>query len=265
MLLPHITKQQKLIPTFLYKYRFLNRLHIQKLLHHKDKKTINLWLKDLVMKDYISRIYEGKILGANTKPAVFYIGVNGIRFLKTYSDCDLQVIQKLYREGSRQESFISRCLLLVDISLQLEEKSTGDTTYTVVTESEYLHSDSELHILRGISPDLFFTRRVGKRRTYYLLEYFDSVFSQAVIRNRIKKYREFLLCGTWEEYIGRTPPVLLFICPSVSVLIYAKRLTKRLFEEGQLDGISIRFTTTDEIKRLGITGDVWEDVIILPQ
>ena len=82
MTLPPITKQQQAILTLIYNYRFLNRIQIQAFLHHKNKKTINTWLPDLVEKDYLKRIYS-KGFSENTKPAIYYISTNGIQFVKT--------------------------------------------------------------------------------------------------------------------------------------------------------------------------------------
>lgn len=45
--IPKITYKQKTILGLLYTHRFLTRIQIQTFLNHKDKKTINLWLKDL--------------------------------------------------------------------------------------------------------------------------------------------------------------------------------------------------------------------------
>ena len=40
MKLPKITTKQEEILALLYRYRFLNRIQIQTLMHHKDHKTI---------------------------------------------------------------------------------------------------------------------------------------------------------------------------------------------------------------------------------
>ena len=51
--IPKITYKQREILHLLYTHRFLTRIQIQKFLKHKDKKTINLWLKDLRDKEKI--------------------------------------------------------------------------------------------------------------------------------------------------------------------------------------------------------------------
>ena len=52
MTIPYITPKQQEIPKLIYKFRFLNRIQIQTLLNHKDKRRINSWLKDLSEKEY---------------------------------------------------------------------------------------------------------------------------------------------------------------------------------------------------------------------
>ena len=46
----NLTKKQLEILTLLYRFRFLNRSQIQKLLNHKKISRINIWLKDLADK-----------------------------------------------------------------------------------------------------------------------------------------------------------------------------------------------------------------------
>ena len=51
MTIPYIAAKQQEIPKLIYKFRFLNRIQIQTLLNHKDKRRINSWLKDLSEKE----------------------------------------------------------------------------------------------------------------------------------------------------------------------------------------------------------------------
>ncbi|MCA9344861.1 replication-relaxation family protein [Candidatus Saccharibacteria bacterium] len=70
--IPKITHKQTEILDLIYTHRFLNRIQIQAFLKHKDKKTINLWLKDLRQKDYINWIYNKHHFAEKTKPAIYY-------------------------------------------------------------------------------------------------------------------------------------------------------------------------------------------------
>ncbi|PIP30328.1 hypothetical protein COZ22_02660 [bacterium (Candidatus Howlettbacteria) CG_4_10_14_3_um_filter_37_10] len=115
--LSHITKKQQEILILLYRFRFLNRIQIQAFLKHKNKKTINVWLNDLREKEYVERIYSNTF-GENTKPAIYYLSLNGIRFLKT-TDIEPEALKKFYYERIRTETFIERSILLGDIYLEL--------------------------------------------------------------------------------------------------------------------------------------------------
>lgn len=118
MTIPYITAKQREIIKLHYQYRFINTKQIQNFLEHKDKKTINIWLKDLREKHYLEWHYS-KEFGENTKPAIYHIGINGIRFLKTQDECSMTVIQRLYRDGKRKVPFIQSCILAADARLNL--------------------------------------------------------------------------------------------------------------------------------------------------
>ena len=75
--LPDITERQKEIVDLVYQYRFINSKQLQRLFNHKDARRINTWLRDLVEKKYLGRIYSKKLL-ENTKPAIYYLMNNGI-------------------------------------------------------------------------------------------------------------------------------------------------------------------------------------------
>jgi hypothetical protein len=77
MNLPKITKKQQEILRLLYTYRYLNRIQIQALLHHKNRRRINEWLSDLQDKHYVEWIYSTDF-EQKTKPAMYYLGSNAI-------------------------------------------------------------------------------------------------------------------------------------------------------------------------------------------
>ncbi|HEU4965914.1 MAG TPA: hypothetical protein VFT53_00345, partial [Candidatus Saccharimonadales bacterium] len=58
MKLPDITAKQVAILELIYRFRFVNRIQIQALMHHRDYRRINAWLKDLREKQYVEWIYS---------------------------------------------------------------------------------------------------------------------------------------------------------------------------------------------------------------
>lgn len=280
MTLPTITKKQQAILLLLYKHRFLNRIQIQALMNHKDRKTINLWLKDLKAKQYIEWIYDPDDFAAKTKPAIYFISLNGVRFLKTLRTEDgrdyfpLDEIRKRYRETSRSQTFIDHCLLIADCCLDLEAKiidTANKLTYTYVTKADYNDPDSDYYFLHEselISPDLCFTKKERKRSedeaTSFLLELFDSTLPRYRLKKRLSNYVEYLDNGEWQDDTGEDePPVILLAYSRTSDLIYAKRRTRGLladtWDKDDEDRPHIRFATTQKIQEHGLTWKIWEE------
>jgi len=78
-----ITRKQKEILNYLYKFRFLNTHQIQKLLNHKNPNRSLTWIKDLIGKKCIKRQYDRKSFQDNTKPATYYLGTQARHILKS--------------------------------------------------------------------------------------------------------------------------------------------------------------------------------------
>jgi hypothetical protein len=275
MKLPKITKKQFEILTLLYKYRFLNRVQIQALLKHKDKKTINVWLRDLREKGYIDWIYEPDDLALKTKPAVYYVALNGIRELKVWHRHPATELNKRYRESSRSRSFIDRCLLLANLCVVLENDRTDEHVYFFETEAD-MQEDSYYHFLyesEFLRPQLCFSYDlyddVGDLETQrqYMLEVFDPGLPRYRMKKRLTDYVKFLdeESEEWKEGADDDKhPYVLLVCANTTDLIYAKRRTRGLiadvWEEGDdTEKPTLRFTTIKALKKHGYHGEIWEE------
>lgn len=260
MTLPKITNQQQAILQLLYKHRFLDRTHIQVLMHHKDKPRIITWLKDLREKQYIDWIYDSNDFANKTKPAIYYLNLNGIRYLRTLNEYQPTELRKRYKESAREQSFIDRCLLLADCCVTLEAKSMDNMQYSYVLEADYINPDSEHRFLNELKPQLCFTKQEGAKQTTYLVEVFDTTSPRYMLKKRIKDYIEYLDSGEWEaETRDDNPPIALVACPTTAELIYAKRRTRTLLEDAGSDDLHIRFATLEKLKQNGVTGIIWEE------
>jgi len=258
--LPHITNKQQYILRLLYKYRFMDRIQIQVLLGHKDKGRSCRWLKDLKAKNYIGWIYDGTNLASRTKPAVYYIGLSGIRYLRSLDEFPPEELRKRYKESSRQQPFIDRCLLLANCCLNLEASSSGRKHYSYITESEFTNPESDYNFLSELKPHLCFEKTTPNKTTSYLLESFDNTLPRYRVKKRIKDYVDYLNSGDWEYEMGSGLPIVLLICPSLAELIYTKRRARTLLDEGQDDeDIHIRVATSEQVKRQGVTAKIWEE------
>ena len=135
-----ITKRQEDILVLLYLYRFLDRTQIQQLLRHKSKSYIIALLADLRAKDYIQGIYY-KNFGDNIKPAIYFVSLGGIRYLRARGDCAPSVIKRLYTDSQASEDFIERCVLRAEIALELAaaDPSLGAFEFTTPRRARQLH------------------------------------------------------------------------------------------------------------------------------
>lgn len=281
MNLPKVTKKQRDIVDLLYKYRFLNRIQIQAFLEHKDYKTINMWLRDLRAKQYVDWIYSTDY-GERTKPAIYYLSLNGIRKQKE-NDLPIEEVRKRYQDSSRSQTFIDRCVLIGDCAIVLEQTETNDkykhvmTNYFLETEADYM-CDYYFGFLVGnelIHPNLCYQQLVhnGSNESYpaesYLLEIFDPSLPRYRIKKRLANYVHYLdeEAEDWKvETDTETLPIIQLVCPRTTDLIYAKRRTRGLIadlwefdDEGRAD-IHIQFTTIDKLKEFGVLDtSIWEE------
>lgn len=278
--LPNITLKQQEILDLLYSYRFLTRIHIQTILKHKDKKTINLWLKDLREKDYINWIYNPDHFAEKTKPAIYYLNINSIRYFQRRGFHPGEELRKRYREHERSQTFIDHCLTIAGICITLETAryegtlpDSPETWYFYETEADY-HSDSYYHFLADnelIRPNLCFAKNIyesGEPEVVksYLLEIFDATLPRYRLRYRLKQYVTYLDEETdeWEQETNDDPlPTVLLICASLTDFIYAKRRTRGLLAEiwdQDDEGMpTMLFTTVEKLKEHGALAEgIWE-------
>jgi hypothetical protein len=259
MTLPTITPRQQDILKLLYTHRFLNRPQIQALLGNKDHKNVNEWLKDLRAKQYVEWIYSTDY-GEVNKPAIYFTGINGVRYLRTREDCSPELVRRLYRESTRSTDFLARCLLLGDCAVTLRTRSTGGVSYDFATQSDFANPGSQHHLLSRTNWQLLFRKQKDGVETRFLLEILDQTLPLYRARKRMRNCLSFYYSGDWEDATGTPFPVLLFICPTLPQLISVKRYARWLLkQDDNPEGLRIRFTKPDKVARLGVTGAAWEE------
>ena len=258
MTLPPITNRQQDILQLIYLFRFLDRTQIQSFLGHKDKKRINAWLNDLRDKQYLGCIYT-RTLGPNTIPAVYFIGLNGLRYLKTTDYADVAQLTKRYRDSIRKPGFVARNLAIATCALDLQQASSETITYKYSMSTDYQDPASPHNFVAesGLEPALLIFERSGQKTKPYLLDIFDQSLPQYRIRTKLKTYLEFFRSGEWEIKTHLPRPILMFVCPDTHHLILTKRYLIRLMREQGMH-LSVEFTTVGTLKTHGLLGHTWE-------
>lgn len=266
MNLPKITNKQKEILDLIYSYRFLNRVQIQKLMNHKDKKRIIAWLKDLREKNYITWVYSDHYL-ERTKPAIYFLGTNGIRYLKTTGNYPLEELRKRYYENKRSISFISHSILIADCAINLKQKTSPRLKYEAYSQAQYMDPSCDYHFLAEhevLRPDLCIIKKDQETTTSCLLEIFDSTLPRYRLKYRLKHYVNYLIFSEWLDNTNdKQSPIILLVVPRLTDLIYAKRRVKKLLTDEFYDEIPedlhIRFTIQIKLQVHGIAGRIWEE------
>lgn len=271
MTLPPITTKQHDILKLVYRYRFVDRIQLQAFMGHKNKRRIAEWLKDLRDKQYLEWIYDGDDFAGKTKPAIYYLGINGVRFLKTVVDYDdnavysLDQLRKRYRESSRKPEFIAKSVLLVDCCLDIIAKSTGKLTYTFVTQADYAEPGNKYHFLaEELKPDVCYERLEHTKQTStiknYLIVALDASQPRHMVKKCLKDYITYLYEGSWKRRFTGSELIVHIICPDKAEFIYAKRRARTLLEDiGRDTRAHIGFATIEKVKQRGVTGIIWED------
>jgi len=238
---------------------------------HKDYKRINAWLLDLRDNHYVEWIYSTDF-PEKSKPGIYYLSLNGIRWLKEHQDHPVEEYRKRYRESSRSRGFIDQCVLVADCSIEMDKISASSknrVSYIYTTQADYADPDNTYHFLSEselISPQLCFDETVETKEdiemTTYLLEVIETTMPRYRVRKRLKNYIEYLEDGEWQASTDEEEPnpIVIFVCPAQTDMIYCKRATKRLLEEKWGDDIWMWFTTIEKLKANGITGEIWEGV-----
>ncbi|HET8670452.1 MAG TPA: hypothetical protein VFM05_07455, partial [Candidatus Saccharimonadales bacterium] len=121
-----------------------------------------------------------------------------------------------------------------------------------------------------IHPDLAFTKEAETDEGYvnqtYFVQFFDLTMPRYMVKKKLKSYVEYFDSNDPEEWRQQFSqdelPIVLIACPTLAELIYAKRYTKKQLEGYDLnerEDIRIRFATTQQVERQGMTGLIWED------
>ena len=253
-----ITNKQKEILKYLYHFRFLNRIQIQALLNHKDYHLINYWLKDLTEKQYTQRIYSNTYR-ENTIPAIYYIGVNGIKFIKEATGCPRKIIQRLSQEKDRSSHFIQTCQQIADLYLNTRNQGNDKISYKAIGNNAFSIPDSSYNSLSDSTINLVIEKTEESMKKYYTLEFFDSSLPLHSVKKRIKNYLDLYFSNSWEENVSGIFPTILLATEELSEMISVKKISRQLLKEYEdLEGFEMRFAVLKDVCERGIMSDIWE-------
>jgi len=251
-----ITPKQFEILLLLYRFRFLDRKHIQKFLKHKDPRRINAWLKDLTEKNIIGRKYSTS-LKENTLPAVYYLITGSRKYLLEKDGINSQVLNRVYREKLRSERLIDHCLLLTDIYFILENKSRKEKfKITFVTKTElanYSNAPSEC-------PDAYILVKTKGDMTRIFFEIIDQDTPRFALRKKMTDYVEYIIEGTWKKTYKKPYPSLFILCPNEKTKKYLSRYIPDVLSENDLEKFQVLLCTRSVVLETEWKKGIWDCV-----
>lgn len=249
-----ITPKQSDILLLIYRFRFLDRKHIQQFLNHKDPRRIKSWLKDLADKKILGRKYSRK-LGENIKPAVYFLSTKSKRILEDKEEVEEKLLNRVYREKARSQKFIDHNLFLADIYFYLNSLAQQNKAKIYF----YTKTDLINHKYLPLPlPDTCMVIKEGKNTKRYFLDIIDEGTPRFVLRKRISQYLEFYESDLWQERTNYPFPSILLICPNQPIKEFLNKFIPKFLEEETEDEILFYLTTKGMAKSLKMNVNIWQ-------
>ena len=239
-----ITKSQNIILLLLYKFRFLHTYHFQKLLNHKNHTRINTWLSELTEKEYLQRYYDKQTI--IKKPAVYTLTKKARRLLKFNKQCTIEILNKIYREKQRSQTFIDHCLLVADVYLTLlsrkkEEETIIFETKNTLTEYDYF-------------PQVVLDAYIAIKTLQSIHRYFATIIDMTnrfyIVKGIVRQYLAYWQSDAWQENTDKPFPSVLLICPDEKTKHLLSRYIAKTLHEEQTD-IHFHLSTYEEVQKRG--------------
>lgn len=263
----YLLDEQHDIMELVYKFRFINRKQIQKILGYKVPKSVNPWLKDLVEHKYLGRIYFRNKLLENTKPAIYYLDNEGVQWVRgNHYEWHPEKVKRFYQDKHASERFINHCIALAEIYARWrpfktpreKRKEDKETTneYYFSTSSEMWY-DKELKTIR---PDAHTERWEGDFVHSHFLELIESYVPMYAVRYKIDQYIEFVSSDDYYDvYCGSYDclKVRLIFSNQQRLRRIGKYIQRRLNESYDVDKLVFLLTTHQLVIDKGLESDIW--------
>lgn len=266
----YLEDEQHDIMELVYKFRFINRKQIQRILGYKVPKSINPWLKDLVEHKYLGRIYSRNKLLENTKPAIYYLDNKGVQWVEVnHYEMQPKKVKRFYQDKHASQRFIDHCIALAEIYAQWlpfktarekkkEDRNIVDQYYfSTITEMWY-DEDSEY-----IRPDAHAERWVGEDIQSHSVELIEDYVPMYALRYKIDKYIEYVSnTDDWDVHCGSSDcfKVKMILPTQQKFRRIGKYIQKRLNESYDVDKLVFLLTTHQQVKAKGLEGAIWQEI-----
>ena len=260
-LLERLKSNLEEIIILIYRFRYLNRPQIQKLLNHKSRSSTLDPLNYLSEQKYLKQYYNPKF---PDEPSYYSLGTVGrkylIKFQNELSDINISVLDRVWREGTYTPAFKNHMMFLGFVYISLIElvKNTdnGQGKLRFFTQTDLKGVE---HLINPEPEAYFSIEDKNKNVKSYFLEMIDEHAKWENTQKTIRKYFKYFKKNTWQENMKIEFPEIIIICPDYQSRNGLNKFISRQFKTHQLE-LSFYLTTKIEIKHQGMTRKVLQRV-----
>lgn len=239
----------------IYKFRYLSRPQIQKLMNHKYHSNIYSWLNFLTQNKYLIKYIKK---GFNTESAYYSLGTMGRKYLlshKEIEDINYSLLDRVWSEKGNSESFKKHCMFLVDAYLSLLEliksvdNGLGKLKFFSNTDLQGVE-----HMIYPLPDAYFYIEDKDRNVKRYFLDVFYDYTRWNDMEKRVRQYLRYYDKQTWQLHMKMDYPEIILVCPkTISMKNLEGYIKDRYKEKGEF--VVFHLSTKDEIQHQGIRAD----------
>jgi hypothetical protein len=245
-----LTQKLKEILLLLYRFRFLDRIQIQEMLNHKYKGRVNIWLSELIEKEFIGKVDQTTLKNYN-KPDIYFLRKKGIAFVRKEYSIENKYLGKLYREETisltTKEHSLKAAEFYLALSLFAKERNAILEYYTKADLAQKQFFD-------GIKPDAYFLFETEKGKRESFVEIDLETESMAQIRRKLQKYIAFR-DGKYSS--KKAFPILATICRTQHRIDMLISEYEDIFDQSETEPLLCKFSTFEHIQKFGLQESIW--------
>ncbi len=235
-----------------YKFRYLNRIQFQTLLHYKSKDKINRLLNKLAEQKYL-RKYEIESFPRTAN--IYSLGTMGRKYFlehREIKDINHPLLDRVWDERGYSSKFQKHCMFLGNIYISLvnlvKTVDGGKGKLNFFTKTDLTGVEHMIYKL----PDCYFSieDRAGNSQGY-LLDIIDIYTPRPKLKRRIGQYISYYQRKSWQKYISPTFPEIIFVYPDISIKNYMQKKIKKMLEQ-EMEKMLFYLTSWDEVKKEGL-------------
>lgn len=244
------------ILVLLYRFRFLNRSHLQTMLNHKYRSKVQSWLNELVESCCVKNVYEKKFAGGS---AIYYLAPLGRKQLKTHPKVKTKLLDsRVWREEERTQEFREHCLFIADINLSL--LAFAEKTKSVLSFFPKTDLYGRRYVIRP-NPDAYFAlTSTSDNVKRYFLDSFNEI-PPAQMRKRIHRFFEYYDSEKWfEEYPDKPFPEIILVVPNIRMKGHLYLYIQSKLDE--YEEVGFYLVTKETVANKGLVRETLERVVI---